>query len=152
VLSNAGLRLKTESISIYIVYYNKYVTIAPMFISKKVASKKNSQKRLIYNLVLKFHNKQGSITNVFLHKALNRSILRFNLSLLDYYLPFKSRLKRASLKQLRRRLSRRLLRPRKKSSGRLRRPTKLRSPTYGYNKSGTWAIWPGLIKSRFRRL
>jgi hypothetical protein len=111
-----------------------------MFISEKVASKEDSQERLIYNLVLKFYNKQRSITSVFSHKALNRSILRFNLSSPDYYLPFKSRLRRASLKQLRRRLSKRLLRLRKKSSSRLRRLTKLRSLTCDYNKLSTWAI------------
>jgi hypothetical protein len=107
-----------------------------MFISKKVTSKKDSQKRLIYDLVLKFYNKQGFIASVFSHKALNRSILRSNLFLPDYYLPSKSHLKKASLKQLRRRLSKRLPRLRKKSSGRLRRLTKPRSLTCGYNKLG----------------
>jgi hypothetical protein len=136
VLSNAGLRLKTESVGIYVVYYSKYVTIALMFISKKVASKKDGQERLIHNLVLKFYNRQGSIASVFSHKALNRSILRSNLSPPDYYLPLKSRLKRASLKRLRKRLSKRLPRPRKKSSGRLRRLTKPRSLTCDYNKLG----------------
>jgi hypothetical protein len=134
VLSNANLRLKTESISIYVVYYNKYVTITLMFISKKVTSKEDSQERLIYNLVPKFYNKQRSITSVFLHKALNRSILRSNLSSPDYYSSSKSRPKRASLKRLRRRLSKRLLRLRKKSSSRLRRLTKPKSLTYDYNK------------------
>jgi hypothetical protein len=136
VLFNAGLRLKTESVSIYIVYYSRYVTIVPMFISKKVASKEDGQERLIYNLVLKFYSRQGFIASVFSHKALNRSILRFNLSSPDYYLPSESRPKRASLKRLRRRLSRRLLRLRKKSSGRLRRLTKPRSLTYSYGESG----------------
>jgi hypothetical protein len=42
VLFNAGLRLKTESVGIYVVYYSKYITIALMFISEKVASKKDS--------------------------------------------------------------------------------------------------------------
>jgi hypothetical protein len=134
VLSNAGLRLKTKSIGIYIVYYSKYITIAPMFISKKVTSKKNSQKRLIHNLVLKFYNKQRFIISVFSHKALNHSILRFNLSLPDYYSPPKLRPKKASLKRLRRRLNKRLPKLRKKSSGRSRRPTKPRSLTCGYNK------------------
>jgi hypothetical protein len=64
VLFNISLKLKTKSISIYIVYYNRYITIILIFISKKVISKKDSQKRLIYNLVLKFYNKQGSITSV----------------------------------------------------------------------------------------
>jgi hypothetical protein len=152
VLSDASLRLKTESVSIYIVYYSRYVTITPMFISEKVASKEDGQERSIYNPVPKFHSRQGSIASVFSHKALNRSILRFNLFPPDHYLPPESRLGRASLKQLRRRLSRRLPRPRKKSSGRSRRPTKPRSLTCGYGKSGTWAIWPRSIKSRFRRL
>jgi hypothetical protein len=152
VLFNAGLRLKTESVGIYVVYYSRYVTITLMFISEKVASKEGGQERLIYDLVLKFYSRQGSIASVFLHKALNRSISRFNLSLPDYYLPPESRLRRASLKRLRKRSSRRLLRLRKKSSGRSRRPTKLRSLTCGYSKLGTWAIWPGLIESRFRRL
>jgi hypothetical protein len=136
VLFNANLRLKTESISIYIVYYNKYVTITLMFISKKVTSKEDGQERLIYNPVPKFYNKQRSIISVFSHKALNRSILRSNLSSPDYYLSSKSCPKRASLKRLRRRLSKRLLRLRKKSSSRLRRLTKLRSLTYDYNKLG----------------
>jgi hypothetical protein len=135
VLFNTGLRLKTESMGIYVVYYSRYVTIVPMFISGKVASRKNSQERSIHNSVLKFYNRQGFIASVFSHKALNRSILRFNLSLPDYYLLSKSRLKRASLKQLRRRLSKRLLKLRKKSSDRLRRLTKLKSLTCGYNKS-----------------
>jgi hypothetical protein len=137
VLSNASLRLKTESVGIYVVYYSRYITIVPMFISEKVTSREDGQERLIHNLVLKFYNKQGFITSVFSHKALNCSILRFNLSLSDYYLPSKSRSKRASLKQLRRKLSRRLPKPRKKSSGRSRRPTKPRSLTCGYNESGT---------------
>jgi hypothetical protein len=127
---NTDLRLKTESVSIYVVYYNRYVTIALMFISKKVTSKEDSQERLIYNLVLKFYNKQGSITSVFSHKALNHSILKSNLSLSDYHLPLKSCLKRANLKQLRKKSNKRLLRPRKKSSSRLRRLTKPRSLTY----------------------
>jgi hypothetical protein len=152
VLSNTSLRLKTESVSIYIVYYSRYVTITLMFISEKVTSKKDSQERSIHNLVLKFYNRQGSIASVFLYKALNRSILKFNLFPPDHYLPPKSCLKRASLKRLRRRLSRRLPRLRKKSSSRSRRLTKPRSPTCGYGESGTWAIWLRLIKSRFRRL
>jgi hypothetical protein len=82
-----------------------------------------------------FYNKPKSITNGFLNRVTNHSILRFNLFLLKYYLPFKSCLKRASLKQLRRRLSERLLRLRKKSSGRLRKATKLRSLTCDYNES-----------------
>jgi hypothetical protein len=84
-----------------------------------------------------FYNRPEFIISGFLNKIINHSILRFNLSLLKYYLPSKSRLKRASLKRLRKRLSRRLLRLRKKSSSRLRRATKLRSLTCGYNKSDT---------------
>jgi hypothetical protein len=99
-----------------------------------------------------FYSRLKSIVNGFLNKVINHSILRFNLFLLEYYLPSKSRPRKASLKQLKRRLSRRLLRLRKKSSGRLRRATKPRSLTCGYNKLNTWAIWLGLIKSRFGRL
>jgi hypothetical protein len=134
---NAGLRLKTESVGIYVVYYSRYVTIALMFISGKVASKEDSQERSIHNLVLKFYSRQGSITSVFSHKTPNHSILRFNPSLPDYHPPPKLRPRRASLKRLRKRLSKRLPRPRKKSSGRSRKPTKPKSLTYGYNKSGT---------------
>jgi hypothetical protein len=136
MLFNTSLRLKTKSISIYIVYYSKYITITLIFISEKVTSKKNGQKKLIYNLVLKFYNKQGFITSVFSHKALNHSILKFNLFLLNHYLLFKLCLKRASLKQLRKRLNKRLLRLRKKNSNKLRRLTKLKSLTCDYNKSG----------------
>jgi hypothetical protein len=84
-----------------------------------------------------FYNRPEFIANGFLNKVINHSILRFNLSLLEYYLPFKSCLKRASLKQLRKRLSKRLLRLRKKNSSRLRRATKPKSLTCGYNKSDT---------------
>jgi hypothetical protein len=84
-----------------------------------------------------FYNRLESIISGFLNKVTNYSILRFNLFLPEYYLSLKSRFKRASLKQLKRRLSRCLLRPRKKSSGRLRRATKLKSLTYDYNKSDT---------------
>jgi hypothetical protein len=84
-----------------------------------------------------FYNRLESIASDFLNKVINYSILRFNLSLLEYYLSFKSRPKKASLKQLRKRLSRRLLRLRKKSSDRLRKATKPRSLTCGYNKSDT---------------
>jgi hypothetical protein len=82
-----------------------------------------------------FYSRLKSITNGFLNRVTNHNILRFNLSLSEYYLPFKSRLKRASLKQLRKRLSKRLPKLRKKSSSRLRRTTKPRSLTCGYNKS-----------------
>jgi hypothetical protein len=99
-----------------------------------------------------FYNRPESIVNSFLNKVTNHSILRFNLSLSEYYLPSELRPKKASLKQLKRRLSRCLLKLRKKNSSRLRRATKPRSLTCGYNKSDMWAIWLGLIKSRFRRL
>jgi transposase len=82
-----------------------------------------------------FYNRPESIANSFLNKVINYSILRFNLSLPEYYLSSKSRFKRASLKQLKKRLSKRLLRLRKKSSSRLRRTTKLKSLTCGYNES-----------------
>jgi hypothetical protein len=87
-----------------------------------------------------FYNKPESIINGFLNKVINYNILRFNLSLLKYYLSLKSRFKRASLKRLRKRLSKRLLRLKKKSNNKLRRLTKLRSLTYSYNKSDMWAI------------
>jgi hypothetical protein len=82
-----------------------------------------------------FYNRPESIANGFLNRITNHNILRFNLSLPEYYLLLKSRSKKASLKQLRKRLNKRLPRLKKKSSGRLRRATKLRSLTYGYNKS-----------------
>jgi hypothetical protein len=81
-----------------------------------------------------FYNRLESITSGFLNKVTNYSILRFNLSLLEYYLSFESRSKKASLKQLKRRLSERLLKLRKKSSSRLRRATKPRSLTCDYNE------------------
>jgi hypothetical protein len=84
-----------------------------------------------------FYSKLESITNSFLNKVINYSILRFNLSSPEYYLPFKSRLKKASLKQLRKRLNKRLLKLRKKSSSRLRKATKPKNLTCGYNKSNT---------------
>jgi hypothetical protein len=82
-----------------------------------------------------FYNRSESIISGFLNKVTNYSILRFNLSLPEYYPPLKLRPKKASLKQLKRRLSKRLLRLRKKSSSRLKRATKPRSLTYSYNKS-----------------
>jgi hypothetical protein len=84
-----------------------------------------------------FYNRPEFIVNGFLNKVINHSILRFNLFLSEYYLPFKLCSKRASLKQLKRRLSKRLLRLRKKSSSKLKRLIKLRSLTYGYNKLDT---------------
>jgi hypothetical protein len=82
-----------------------------------------------------FYNKPKSITNSFLNKIINYSILRSNLSLLEHYSPFKSRFKRASLKRLKKKLSKCLLKLKKKSSSRLRKTTKLRSLICGYNKS-----------------
>jgi hypothetical protein len=82
-----------------------------------------------------FYNRPESIASGFLNKVINHSILRFNPSLSEHYPPFKLCFKRASLKQLRKRLSKRLLKPRKKSSGKSRRATKLRSLTCDYNKS-----------------
>jgi hypothetical protein len=87
-----------------------------------------------------FYNRLEFIANGFLNRVTNHNILRFNLSLLKYYSPLKSRLKRASLKQLRKRLNRRLLRLRKKSSSRLKRAIKPKSLTCGYNKLNMWAI------------
>jgi hypothetical protein len=84
-----------------------------------------------------FYSRLKSIANGFLNKVINYNILRFNLSLPKHYLPSESRPKKASLKQLKRRLSKRLLRLRKKSSSRLRKATKLRSLTCGYNKLNT---------------
>jgi hypothetical protein len=82
-----------------------------------------------------FYNRLKSIASGFLNKVINHSILRFNLSLPKHYLPLKLCLRRASLKRLKKRLSKRLLRLRKKSSGRLRRVTKPRSLTCDYSKS-----------------
>jgi hypothetical protein len=81
-----------------------------------------------------FYNRLEFIANSFLNKVTNHSILKSNLSLSEHYLPFKLYPKKASLKQLRKRLSKRLLRLRKKSSGKSRRATKPKSLTYGYNK------------------
>jgi hypothetical protein len=82
-----------------------------------------------------FYNKLESITSGFLNKVTNHSILRFNLSLPKHYLPLKSHPKKASLKRLRKRLSKHLPRLRKNSSGRLKKVIKLRSLTCDYNKS-----------------
>jgi hypothetical protein len=84
-----------------------------------------------------FYNRQESIASGFLNMVINYSILRFNLSLPDCYLSPKLHPRKASLKQLKRRLSKRLPRLRKKNSGRLRRPTKPRSLTCDYNKLNT---------------
>jgi hypothetical protein len=84
-----------------------------------------------------FYNKLKFIINSFLNKVINYNILRFNLFLLKYYSPSKSRPKKASLKQLKKRLNKRLLRLRKKSSSKLKRLTKPRSLTCDYNKLNT---------------
>jgi hypothetical protein len=139
-------------VNIYVVYYSRYKSIVRKSINKRARTKKAGFVSKTQDLSSVFYNRLESIISGFLNKIINHSILRFNLSLLEHYPPLKSRPRRASLKQLRKRLSRRLLRLRKKSSGRLRRATKPRSSTCDYNKSDTWAIWPGLIKSRFRRL
>jgi hypothetical protein len=55
-------------------------------------------------LLNKFYNKLEFIASGFLNKIINYSILRFNLSLLDYYLSFKLCLKKASLKQLKKKI------------------------------------------------
>jgi hypothetical protein len=127
-------------VNIYVIYYSRYKSIVKRSINKRARTKKAGLVNKTQDLLNVFYNRLKSIINSFLNKIINHSILRFNLSLPKYYLPFKSRPKRASLKQLKKRLSRRLPRPRKKSSGRLKRATKLRSLTYGYNKSDVWAI------------
>jgi hypothetical protein len=139
-------------VNIYVVYYNRYKSIVKRSINKRARTKEAGLISKTQDLSSVFYNRPESITSGFLNKVTNHSILRFNLSLSEYYLPFKSRPKKASLKRLRKRLSKRLPRLRKKSSSRLRRATKLKSLTCGYNKSDMWAIWPGLIKSKFRRL
>jgi hypothetical protein len=82
-----------------------------------------------------FYNRPEFIASGFLNKITNYSILRSNLSLPEYYLLLKLCPKKASLKQLKKRLSERLPRLRKKNSGRLRKITKLRSLICGYSKS-----------------
>jgi transposase len=99
-----------------------------------------------------FYSRPESITSSFLNKVTNHNILRFNLSLPEHYSPLKSRPRKASLKRPKKRLSKYLLRLRKKSSSKSRRPTKPKSLTYGYDKLNTWAIWLMSIKNRFRRL
>jgi hypothetical protein len=119
---------------IYVVYYSRYKSIVRRSINKRARTKKASLINRTQDLLSMFYNKPEFIASSFLNRVINYSILRFNLSLLKYYLPFKLRFKKASLKQLKKRLSKRLLRLRKKSSGRLRRATKPRSLTCGYNK------------------
>jgi hypothetical protein len=122
-------------VNIYVIYYNRYKSIVRRSINKRVRTKEASLVSKTQDLPSVFYSRPESITNGFLNKITNHNILRSNLFLLEYYLPFKLCPKRASLKQLRKRLSERLPRPRKKNSGRLRRTIKLRSLTYDYNKS-----------------
>jgi hypothetical protein len=121
-------------VNIYIVYYRRYKSIVKKSINKRAKTKKVGFVSKTQDLSNVFYNRSESIISGFLNKVTNYSILRFNLSLSEHYLPFKSRLRKASLKQLRRRLSKRLPRLRKKSSSRLRRATKLRSLTCSYNE------------------
>jgi hypothetical protein len=122
-------------VNIYIVYYSRYKSIVKRSINKRARTKEASLVSKTQDLPNVFYNRPESITSGFLNRVINYSILRFNLSLPKHYLPPKSRPRRASLKQPRKRLSKRLLKPRKKSSSRLRRATKLRSLTCGYSKS-----------------
>jgi hypothetical protein len=122
-------------VNIYVVYYNRYKSIVKRSINKRARTKEASLVNKTQDPLSVFYSRPESIANGFLNRVTNYNILRFNLSLSDCYLALKSRPKRASLKQLRRRLSKRLPRLRKKSSSRLRRLTKPRSPTCGYNKS-----------------
>jgi hypothetical protein len=50
-----------------------------------------------YDLLNMFYNKPEFIINSFLNKVINHSILKFNLSLLNYYSPFKLCFKKANL-------------------------------------------------------
>jgi hypothetical protein len=122
-------------VNIYVVYYSRYKSIVRRSINKRARTKEAGLVNKTQDLLSVFYNRPESIISGFLNRVINHSILRFNLSLPEYYLSFESRFKRASLKRLKRRLSRRLLRLRKKNSSRLRRATKLRSLTCGYNKS-----------------
>jgi hypothetical protein len=81
-----------------------------------------------------FYNKLKFIINGFLNKIINYNILRFNLFLLKYYLFFKLCFKKASLKQLKKKLNKYLLKLKKKSNNKLRKAIKLKSLTYNYNK------------------
>jgi hypothetical protein len=124
-------------VNIYVVYYSRYKSIVKRSINKKTRTKKASFVSKTQDLLNMFYNRPESIASGFLNKVTNHSILRSNLSLPKYYLPPKSRSKKASLKQPKKRLSKRLPRLKKKSSGRLRRATKLKSLTCGYSKSDT---------------
>jgi hypothetical protein len=139
-------------VNIYVIYYSRYKNIVGRSINKRARTKKAGLISKTQDLPSVFYSRPESIASGFLNKVTNHSILRFNPSLPKHYPPPELRSKRASLKQLRRRLSRRLPRLRKKSSGRLRRATKPKSLTCGYNKLNIWAIWLRLIKNRFRRL
>jgi hypothetical protein len=124
-------------VNIYVVYYSRYKSIIKRSINKRTRTKKAGLVSKTQDLSSVFYNRPEFITSGFLNRVTNHSILRFNLSLLEHYSPLKSRPKKASLKQPKRRLNKRLPRPRKKSSGRLRRATKPRSLTCGYGKSDT---------------
>jgi hypothetical protein len=124
-------------VDIYVVYYSRYKSIVKRSINKRIRTKEAGLINRTQDPPSVFYNRPEFITSGFLNKVTNHNILRFNLSLLEYYLSLKLCLKRASLKRLRRRLSRRLPRLRKKSSGRLRRATKPRSLTCDYNKLDT---------------
>jgi hypothetical protein len=122
-------------VNIYVVYYSRYKSIVKRSINKRARTKKAGLVNKTQDLSSVFYNRLKFIISGFLNKITNYSILRFNLSLSEYYLPSKLCSKRASLKQLKRRLSRCLLRLRKKNSGRLKRTTKPRSLICDYNKS-----------------
>jgi hypothetical protein len=122
-------------VNIYVVYYSRYKSIVRRSINKKARTKKAGLVSKTQDPPNVFYNKLKSIASGFLNKVTNHSILKFNLFLPEHYLPSKSRPKKASLKQLRKRLSKRLPKLRKKSSNKSRKATKPRSPTYGYNKS-----------------
>jgi hypothetical protein len=139
-------------VNIYVVYYSRYKSIIGRSINKRARTKKAGLVSKTQDLLSIFYNKPEFIISSFLNKVTNHSILRFNLSLPKHYLSSELCPRKASLKQLRRRLNKRLLKLRKKSSSKLKRLIKLRSPTCDYSELNTWAIWPRLIKSRFRRL
>jgi hypothetical protein len=122
-------------VNIYVVYYSRYKSIVKKSINKRARTKEAGLVSKTQDLLSVFYNRPEFIVSGFLNRVINHSILRSNLSLPEHYSPLKLHLKRASLKQLRKRLSKCLLRLRKKSSGRLRRVTKLKSLTCGYNKS-----------------
>jgi hypothetical protein len=124
-------------VNIYVIYYSRYKSIVRRSINKRTRTKKAGLVSKTQDPPSVYYNRPESIASSFLNKVTNHSILRSNPSLPKHYSPLESRPKRASLKRLRRRLSRRLLRLRKKSSGRSRRPTKPRSLTCDYNKLGT---------------